>query len=68
MDCTIPKVDDVTARNTCTLKTSLQLILHCLGISTIARELELFASTRNFGMIDHLTRWSLHLTEVTLQN
>lgn len=29
-DCAIPKVDHLTACNTCTLKTSLQLMLHSL--------------------------------------
>ena len=37
MKCEIPKVDDVTTCNSCTLKASLQLMLHCLEISTIVR-------------------------------
>jgi hypothetical protein len=55
IDCAIPKVDHLTACNTCTLKTSLQLMLHCLGISTTTGELEFSACTSYFGLIDQLT-------------
>ena len=55
MDYAIPKVDNLTAYNTCTLKTSLQLMLHYLGISTTAGELEFSTCTSYFGLIDQLT-------------
>jgi len=53
------KVDHLTACNTYTLKTSLQLLLQCLGISTTIGKLKFSAHTSYFGFIDQLTRWSL---------
>jgi len=54
MNCTIPYVYHLNACNTYTLKTSLPLLLHYLGISTKTREIEFSAWTSYFGLIDKL--------------